>query len=154
MWLCILSSRSFEETHENAQWRKVKQMQPMWLCIFSGRQFEDTHAIQKSRKLPVFCFQKSWYRYLGPIPVYRYTTGACCCGVECSFWTNYFAKCTLNSVSHSYKTVLTTCFGFNPWKEDFPFSNKFCWNWPTHCFFGQQVFLRVKNAKISTIFFR
>ena len=72
MWLCILSDRPFEETHENAQWRKVKQMQPMWLCIFSGRQFEDTHAIPKSRKIPVFYFQKSRYRYLSPIPVYRY----------------------------------------------------------------------------------
>ena len=72
MWLCVLSSRPFEETHENAQWSKVKQMQPMWLRIFSGRQFEDTHAIQKSRKIPVFYFQKSRYRYLSPIPVYRY----------------------------------------------------------------------------------
>ena len=72
MWLCILSSRPFEETHENAQWSKVKQMQSMWLRIFSGRQFEDTHAIQKSRKIPVFYFQKSRYRYLSPISVYRY----------------------------------------------------------------------------------
>ena len=52
--------------------KKAKQMQPMWLCIFSGRQFEDAHAIQKSRKIPVFYFQKSRYRYLSPIPVYRY----------------------------------------------------------------------------------
>ena len=72
MWICILSGRPFEKTHDNAQWRKVKQMQPMWLCIFSGRQFEDAHAIQKSRKIPVFYFQKSRYRYLSPIPVYRY----------------------------------------------------------------------------------
>ena len=42
MWLCILSGRWFEETFENTQWRKVKQMQPMWLCLFSGRPFEDT----------------------------------------------------------------------------------------------------------------
>ena len=47
-------------------------MQPMCLCIFSGRQFDDTHAIQKSRKIPVFYFQKSRYRYLSPISVYRY----------------------------------------------------------------------------------
>ena len=44
----------------------------MWLCIFSGMQFEDTHAIPKSRKIPVFYFQKSRYRYLSSIPVYRY----------------------------------------------------------------------------------
>ena len=72
MWLSILSGRPFEEPHENAQWRKVKQMQPMCLCIFSGRQFKDTHAIQKSRKIPVFYFQKYRYRYLCPISVYRY----------------------------------------------------------------------------------
>ena len=57
---------------EDTQWRKVKQMQPMRLCIFSGMKFEDTHAIKKSRKIPVFYFQKSLYRYLSSIPVYRY----------------------------------------------------------------------------------
>ena len=51
------------------KWNKCNQC---WLCIFSGWQFEDTHAIQKSRKIPVFYFQKSRYRYLSPIPVYRY----------------------------------------------------------------------------------
>ena len=35
-------------------------------------QFEDTHAIPKSRKIPVFYFQKYRYRYFSPIPVYRY----------------------------------------------------------------------------------
>ena len=29
MWLCILLCRQFEDTFENTQWRKVKQMQPM-----------------------------------------------------------------------------------------------------------------------------
>ena len=33
LWLCIISGRSFEDTHENTHWRKVKQMQPVWLCI-------------------------------------------------------------------------------------------------------------------------
>ena len=33
MWLCILTGRQFEDTFENAQWRKDKQMQPIWLCI-------------------------------------------------------------------------------------------------------------------------
>ena len=32
MWLWIFSGRKFEETFENAQWRKIIQMQPMWLC--------------------------------------------------------------------------------------------------------------------------
>ena len=30
VWLCIHSSRQFEETFKNAQWRKVQQMQLMW----------------------------------------------------------------------------------------------------------------------------
>ena len=30
-------------TFENAQWRKVKQMQPMCLCLFSPKFFEETH---------------------------------------------------------------------------------------------------------------
>ena len=42
MWLCLFSGKQFEDTFENAHWRKVKQMQPMWLCLFSGRQFEET----------------------------------------------------------------------------------------------------------------
>ena len=29
VWLCLFSSRSFDDTFENAQWRKVQQMQPM-----------------------------------------------------------------------------------------------------------------------------
>ena len=51
MWLCIFSGRQFEETFENTQWRKVKQMQPMWLYIFSGRQFEDTFESAQRRKV-------------------------------------------------------------------------------------------------------
>ena len=39
MRLCIFSGKLFEETFENAQCRKVKRIQPMWLCICSGRQF-------------------------------------------------------------------------------------------------------------------
>ena len=44
MWLCLFSGRRFEDTCENAQWRKVKQMQPMRLCILKGRQVEETHT--------------------------------------------------------------------------------------------------------------
>ena len=40
--LCLLQGKQFEETFENTQWEKVKQMQLMRLCIFSDRQFEDT----------------------------------------------------------------------------------------------------------------
>ena len=42
MWLCIFSRKRFEETFENAQRRKVKQVQPMWVCIVSGNPFEDS----------------------------------------------------------------------------------------------------------------
>jgi len=38
--ICLFWSKQLEETFEDTQWRKVKQMQPMWLCIFSGSQFE------------------------------------------------------------------------------------------------------------------
>ena len=34
--------RWFEDTFENPQWRKIKQMQPLWLCILWGRKFEDS----------------------------------------------------------------------------------------------------------------
>ena len=43
MRLCLFSGRPFEETFENAQWRKVKQMQPMWLCLLWPKFFEDTY---------------------------------------------------------------------------------------------------------------
>ena len=42
MWLCILSCRPFEDSFENALWRKIKQMQSMWLCILLCERFEDT----------------------------------------------------------------------------------------------------------------
>ena len=41
MWLCFYSGKRFEATFENAQWRKVKQMQPMRLCLLSGKWFEE-----------------------------------------------------------------------------------------------------------------
>ena len=44
MWLCILTDRQFEETYENAQWIKARQMQAMWLMIMHppSKHFEDT----------------------------------------------------------------------------------------------------------------
>ena len=37
------SQVSHLRTHlKNAEWTKVEQMQPVWLCIHSSRQFEDT----------------------------------------------------------------------------------------------------------------
>ena len=40
--LRIILCKRFEDTFENAQWRKIKQMQAMRLLILSGRQFEGT----------------------------------------------------------------------------------------------------------------
>ena len=42
MWLCMHWSKCIEDTFDNAQWRKAKQLPPMWLCLFSGRRFEET----------------------------------------------------------------------------------------------------------------
>ena len=51
MWLCLFSCRQFEDTFEKAQWRKVKQMQPMRLCLFSGKRFEETFKNAQWRKV-------------------------------------------------------------------------------------------------------
>ena len=40
--LCLIWSGFFEDSLENALWRKFKQILPMWLCIPSGNQFEET----------------------------------------------------------------------------------------------------------------
>ena len=45
------SGRQFEDTFENAQWRKVKQMQSVWLCLFWGRPFEETYEDSQWRKV-------------------------------------------------------------------------------------------------------
>ena len=51
MRLCILLCNRFEETFENTQWRKVKQMQPVSLCILWCRQFEETFENPQWRKV-------------------------------------------------------------------------------------------------------
>ena len=50
MWLCICSSSQFEETFENAQRRKIEQMQPVWLCIRWCKPFENTFENPQRRK--------------------------------------------------------------------------------------------------------
>ena len=50
VWFCILLCKRFVETFENTQWRKAKKMPPMWLCILSGRQVEDTFENPQWRK--------------------------------------------------------------------------------------------------------
>ena len=51
MQLCMLWYKGIEDTFENAQWRKAKQMQPMWLCFLSGRRFEDSFENTQWRKV-------------------------------------------------------------------------------------------------------
>ena len=52
----------------NAQWRKVKQMQPLQLCFLSGRPFEETfgntHSGDKSNK----CNQRRLASNHGQVP--------------------------------------------------------------------------------------
>ena len=53
MWLCVLLDIRSEETHENAQWRKVLQMQPVWPCLLWSKNIEitsKTHTREKSNK--------------------------------------------------------------------------------------------------------
>ena len=50
MCLCNCLCQRFEETFDNAQWGKVKQMQPVWLCILSSKRFEDTFENPQWRK--------------------------------------------------------------------------------------------------------
>ena len=40
-----------KEIYENAEWRNVKQMQPVWLCILWREQFEDTFEKTQGRKI-------------------------------------------------------------------------------------------------------
>ena len=42
MRLCLFSGSPFEDTFENAQWGKAKQMQLMWFCFFLFKRFKDT----------------------------------------------------------------------------------------------------------------
>ena len=51
MWLCILSGRQSENTFENTQWRKVKQMQPVWVCILWSSRFKDPFENTRWRKV-------------------------------------------------------------------------------------------------------
>ena len=48
MWLCLFSSRQVEDTYENSQRRKVKQVQPMWLYASSHAGHLRTHFKQSS----------------------------------------------------------------------------------------------------------
>ena len=42
MLLGILWDKQIDDTFENTQWGKVKQMQPVWLCNYLCKRFEET----------------------------------------------------------------------------------------------------------------
>ena len=50
MWLCMLTGRWIEDTFENTQWRKAKQVQTMWICILTSRPFEETFENARRKK--------------------------------------------------------------------------------------------------------
>ena len=63
MPLCILSGRQFEDTFENSQWRKAKQMQPVQICFLNFKQFEETFEKTQWRKIDqADTFQRTWGR--------------------------------------------------------------------------------------------
>ena len=64
--LCILWGKQFEDTFENAQWRKNKQLQPMWLCILKCRQFEE--AFENTQWWKVKQMQPVWFCNLSGKP--------------------------------------------------------------------------------------
>ena len=51
VWICLFSSRQFEETFENTKWGQGKQMQPMWLCVLLCKRFEVTFKNSQRRKV-------------------------------------------------------------------------------------------------------
>ena len=63
MWICIPTCMQFEDSFENAQRGKVKQMQPVWICIFSGSQFEDT--FENAQWGIIWKMQAMWLCMLG-----------------------------------------------------------------------------------------
>ena len=58
MWLCIHSGKQFEDTFENAQQRKIKQMQLMLLCLFSGWKFENISKMHGGRSQTKVTYEK------------------------------------------------------------------------------------------------
>ena len=66
MWVCILCEKQLEKASQNAQRRKVKQMQPMWLRFFSDKQLEDTFKNTQWGKIKQMQFQSYYSLLLTP----------------------------------------------------------------------------------------
>ena len=66
MWLCILTDRQFEETYENAQGIKARQMQAMWICTFLCRPFEETFENAQCNQCDYALYRNVTYVTLHP----------------------------------------------------------------------------------------
>ena len=95
VWLCILSGRPSEDTSENTQWRKVKQMQPVWLRMFAGRKLEETFENPQCWKMeqmkPVGLFIYLWTSALNYFFLYQ----------KCTLEPCQFLAAQDSSVTHS-----------------------------------------------------
>ena len=121
MWLCLLSSRQFEDTFENTQWRKVKQMQTMWLCLFSGG-YILKHTVAKSQRNATDLLH----------PTYLH------------IWKRTVEKCHINAVSvNMYPLSSAICGSFVKtvtlkqgqivfWKNTYYINTKETKPWKTH----------------------
>ena len=65
MWLCLIWGKQFDDAFYNAQWRKVKQMQPMWLCLISRaqkkKQNKCNHIIPQSSYTLFLFWANQWF---------------------------------------------------------------------------------------------
>ena len=55
MWLFILSCRRFEETFDNAQWKKSKPLQPIWLKIQTFKDTFENRNRWKAQQMQPMC---------------------------------------------------------------------------------------------------
>ena len=61
MWLCFVLCKRFEETFENTQWGKVKQMHPVWFCLLSNEFFDETYEETQTNVDGYFHIQQSFW---------------------------------------------------------------------------------------------
>ena len=135
MWFCIYSGRRFEETFENAQWRKVKQMQPMHYGLSNVIIRDQKFAkVRKSKPLLLAHFWTKRAQFFFK----RSKTGKIlqqiffkCFSIEknWNFW-HWMAK-NLNGWSHKLETLHVETLGTNlkkPWKQKNYGGSRSLWN--------------------------
>ena len=62
-WFCIFSSRPFEATFENAQWRKVQQMQTLTFLLVCFRTNQSEEIICKEVKVIFINFFTDFFNF-------------------------------------------------------------------------------------------